>query len=70
MILGLIILLAGLGSAGYGYYLNNHSEGILTDIENFVNTGSTNPGDIWFYAGLAVAAVGLLVFIVGIFKRK
>ena len=67
LILGIIALLAGAGVAIYGNMLNNDAE---AQLKYLLETGKTNPGDMWLYIGIAVAVIGLVITIVSIIKKK
>lgn len=61
-VLGLILMLGGIGAAGYGIYLNNDVEAQLTSL---FSSGSMDPGNTWLIAGGVAAVVGLLLLIFG-----
>lgn len=63
IIYGVCALAVGFVLALYGNYQNNDLEAQLSSL--WYN-GTANPGDVWLYAGIAVAVVGLVVLIIGI----
>lgn len=67
MILGILLILAGAGAAIYGNSLNND---MAAQLESIFANGASNPGDIWLYAGIGVAVVGLIIAIAGIARKK
>ena len=67
VILGILLLLGGIASAGYGILQNNDLEAQLASV---FTKGSANPGTIWIIAGVAVAVIGLVLLIVGLSKKK
>lgn len=66
-VFGIIFLLAGIASAFYGNMLNNDIE---SKMESIFRDGNTEPGSIFLFVGIAVALIGLLMFIKGLSKKK
>lgn len=66
-IIGIILLLGGIGGAIYGNSLNNDG---MAQLESFLSSGKTNPGDIYLYIGIGAAVLGLILLIAGIAKKK
>lgn len=67
MIIGIILLLGGIASAIYGSHLNNDLE---SQMESFFTSGAANPGDIWLYAGIGVAVLGVIIVIARLIKKR
>lgn len=59
---GLLLTVAGLGSAVYGIYQNNDLESQLTSI---FSSGTANPGTIWIIGGVVGIALGVILMIIG-----
>ena len=66
IIFGIVIVILGVVSAVYGNHLNNDFE---VQLENLFETGTTDPGDIFMFVGIAAAVVGLILFVMGLIKR-
>ena len=66
-VFGIIFLLAGIAAAFYGTMLNNDIE---SQMESIFRDGQTDPGNIFLFVGIAVALIGLLMFIKGLSKKK
>ncbi len=62
---GILLLLAGIGSAIYGNTLNNDMN---AQLNSMFGNGVKNPGDIWIYCGAAVALIGVTLIICGVIK--
>ena len=67
LILGLLMLAGGIAAAIYGNNLNND---VTAQLESMFSDGKANPGDVWLYAGIAVAVVGAILLIARLFKKK
>ena len=67
LIVGIIMLVAGIASAIYGSSLNNSLE---AQFESMLKNGSANPGNVWLYLGIGVAVVGVILIIVNFVKKK
>lgn len=67
MVLGIIALIAGVISAIYGNSLNNSLEAQLGSL---LHHGTTNPGDPFLYAGIAIAVVGVVLIVVHFVKKN
>ena len=64
IIIGIILIIAGIASAIHGNTLNNNFEAqLLYALEK----GEINPGNTWIYIGIAVAIIGLILLLIGIF---
>lgn len=66
IILGIILLLAGAGSAVYGLQLNDSME---AQLDYIFTTGTKDPGTTWIVAGAIVAVIGLVLLVSGINKK-
>lgn len=67
MILGVILLVLGAVSVGYGYMHNNSLEAQLTSL---FSSGTANPGTIFIIIGVVVAVIGGLVCIRAIKRNR
>lgn len=67
MILGVILLVLGAVSVGYGYMQNNSLEAQLTSL---FSSGTANPGTIFIIIGVVVAIIGGLVCIRAIKRNR
>lgn len=65
--LGIILLIAGLGSTIYGVIQNNSIEAQLTSL---FSSGSTNPGTVFLIVGIAAAVIGVVLIVVSCVKRS
>ena len=60
MIIGTILLLAGVASLVFGYMQNNSLDAQLNSL---LSSGSTNPGTIFIIVGVVLAALGLILIL-------
>ena len=61
-VIGVILILAGAGSM---FYANLQNTDLGSQFDALVSSGSTNPGDIFLYAGAAAVIIGLLLVVAG-----
>lgn len=61
-ILGIILIIAGIGCAGYGYMQNNSLE---VQVNSFLSSGSVNPGTLFIVIGVILLVVGIIICVVG-----
>lgn len=61
-ILGIILIIAGIGCAGYGYMQNNSLEAQFTSI---MSSGTTNPGTMFIIIGVILLVVGIIICVAG-----
>ena len=61
-ILGIILIIAGIGCAGYGYMQNNSLE---AQVNSFLSSGSVNPGTLFIVIGVILLADGIIICVVG-----
>lgn len=61
-ILGIILIIAGIGCAGYGYMQNNSLEAQFTSI---MSSGTANPGTMFIVIGVILLVVGIILCVVG-----
>lgn len=66
IILGIIMLVAGVASYVYGYQMNNSIE---MQFKSLFNNGTTNPGAIFVTVGIVVAVIGVILIVVGCIKK-
>ena len=67
VIIGVILMVFGVGSAVFGYMQNNSLEAQLTSI---LGSGRLNPGTTWIVIGAAALVVGIVLLILGLRKKK
>jgi hypothetical protein len=65
--LGIILIIAGAGSAIYGFISNNSWESQLSSL---LSSGSVNPGTMWIIIGVVAIIIGIIIAIVGASKKK
>ena len=56
-LLGIILVVAGLGSAGYGFMQNNSLEAQFSSI---LSSGTANPGTMFIVIGVILLVVGII----------
>lgn len=61
-ILGIILAIAGAGSAIYGITENNNG---LSQLSSLLSSGSVNPGTVWIIVGAIAVVVSIVLMIVG-----
>ena len=61
-ILGIILIIAGIGCAGYGYMQNNSLE---AQVNSFLSSGSVNPGTLFIVIGVILLVVSIIICVVG-----
>ena len=61
-ILGIILIIAGIGCAGYGYMQNNSLE---AQVNSSLSSGSVNPGTLFIVIGVVLLVVGIIICVVG-----
>lgn len=66
IIIGVIMLIAGVASYVYGNQMNNSIE---KQIESLFSNGTTNPGSIFVTVGIVVAVIGIVLIVVGCIKK-
>lgn len=66
-IAGIVFFIAGVISAIYGNNLNNDMDARLRSL---FEAGKRNPGNMWIYIGIAIAIVGLVMFLTGNKRSK
>ena len=64
-ILGIILIIAGIGCAGYGFMQNNSLEAQLNSI---MSTGTADPGTMFIVVGVILLVVCIILCVVG--KKK
>lgn len=67
VIIGVILMVLGVGSAVFGFMQNNSLEAQLTSI---FSSGRANPGTTWIVIGIAALVVGIILMIIGLRKKK
>lgn len=67
VIIGVILMVLGIGSAVFGYMQNNSLE---AQFSSFLKNGSVNPGTTWIVIGAAALVVGIILLIIGLRKKK
>ena len=67
MILGIILILAGIISIVVGVAQNND---LASQIESIFSGSGANPGDIWIIIGVVALIVGVVLLIVGFMKKN
>lgn len=60
-ILGIILIIAGIGCAGYGFMQNNSLE---AQVNSFLSSGSVNPGTLFIVIGVILLVVGIIICVV------
>ena len=66
IIIGVIMLIAGISSYIYGNQMNNSIE---MQVKSLLNSGTTNPGSIFVTVGIVVAVIGVILIVVGCIKK-
>jgi len=66
IVLGVIMLVAGIASYVYGNQMNNSIE---MQVKSLLSSGTTNPGSIFVTVGIVVAVVGVILIVVGCIKK-
>ena len=66
IVLGIIMLVAGIASYVYGNQMNNSIE---MQVKSLLNSGTTNPGSIFVTIGIVVAVIGVILIVVGCIKK-
>ena len=66
IILGVIMLVAGIASYVYGNQMNNSIE---MQVKSLLNSGTTNPGSIFVTIGIVVAVIGVILIVIGCIKK-
>ncbi len=64
-ILGIILIIAGLGCAGFGFIQNNSLE---AQINSLLSSGTANPGTMFIIIGAVLIVVGVVCCIAS--KKK
>ncbi len=64
--LGIILIIAGAGSAIYGFISNNSWESQLSSL---LSSGSVNPGTLWIIIGVVAIIIGIILTVVSSKKR-
>ena len=67
VIIGVILMVLGVGSAVFGFMQNNSIEAQLTSI---FGSGRANPGTTWIVIGIAALVIGIVLMIIGLRKKK
>jgi len=67
IILGIILVFAGVGSTIFGVTQNNSLEAQLT---SFFSSGTTNPGTIWIIIGVVAIVLGIVLIIASLLRKK
>lgn len=67
IIIGVILILAGLSSTVYGYMQNNN---IDTQMMSIFSSGNANPGTMWIILGVVVIVIGVLLVYGGLKKKN
>ena len=67
VIIGVILMVLGIGSAVFGYMQNNSLEAQFTSL--FKN-GTVNPGTTWIVIGISALVIGIILLIIGLRKKK
>ena len=66
IIIGVIMLIAGISSYIYGNQMNNSIE---MQVKSLLNSGTTNPGSIFVTIGIILAVIGVILIVVGCIKK-
>ncbi len=67
IVIGVILLIAGIALYAYGNYLNNDIE---LQFKSLMENGTANPGSELITIGIVVALVGVVLIIVGCIRKK
>lgn len=66
IVIGTILLIAGIGSTIMGFYMNNSLEAQMNAL---FSSGNVDPGTPWIIAGVGALIVGLILLIIGLTRR-
>lgn len=66
LIAAIIMLIAGVGCAIYGFIQNNSVE---AQLESLLSNGSTDPGTTWIIIGAVVAVIGIVLLVLNSRKK-
>ena len=64
--LGIISLIGGIILSLVGNGMNND---LSVQLDSLMSSGKINPGDLLFYIGIVIAALGLIFLIIGAVKK-
>ena len=64
---GVILMVLGIGSTIYGFYLNNSWE---AQLKSLLSSGNTDPGTIWIIVGIVALIVGIILLVVALTKKR
>ncbi len=65
-ILGIILIVVGLGCAGYGFIQNNS---MAAQLNSLLSSGSVNPGTMFIVIGVILLIVGIILCVAGRKKK-
>lgn len=67
LVVSVILIVLGIGSTIYGFYLNNSVEAQLNAL---FSSGNVDPGTAWIVVGVIALVIGIILLIVGLNKNK
>ena len=67
VITSIILIVLGIGSTIYGFYLNNSVEAQLNAL---FSSGNVDPGTAWIVVGVIALVIGIILLIVKLNRNK